>query len=194
MYTSYIAVIDSPYHSRASKYKSSSSSIPCRELYHSLQYIAIVRLGDSEARPVPVPRTIYVLLGRDTHRAQQSARAVPLLVRHCKWVGAHLSMPCIALVLGLLLAVASGSELPLHLPPPSPATPQHNFEPNFRPDANIYMESIRQHVFNRDGFSKVAPPLSNRTETGSPYTASGTDVFLQIRVRNMQHEPSSQFP
>lgn len=51
--------------------------------------------------------------------------------------------------------------------------------PDFRPDANLHRERIRQHIFNREGFSKIVPPTSHRDER---FSASGTTVRLQIRA------------
>ena len=60
---------------------------------------------------------------------------------------------------------------------------------NFKSNSNIQAELIRRAVMDREGFSKIIPPTSDRnqtlglgTELGVVPTESGTDAFLQLRV------------
>lgn len=67
----------------------------------------------------------------------------------------------------LLCAPAQGLD-PNYVPP----------APTYRKYSNLHSEAIRQHVFNREGFSRIAPPISTRAVN---YSDSGADVAVEIR-------------
>ena len=54
------------------------------------------------------------------------------------------------------------------------------FEPNYRADANLHIQRLRRDIFNGP-YDRHVAPTSNRAASGSSYSASGTDVFMQVR-------------
>ena len=66
------------------------------------------------------------------------------------------------------------------------------FAPDYRADANLHVAAIRQEVLARPTFSKIVAPTSNRSETGTSYSDSGTDVFMQIRFFKVQAVAASE--
>ena len=60
------------------------------------------------------------------------------------------------------------------------------FPPNFRADANLHSARLRADILARPSCDKQIPPTSNRSATGSDFSGSGTDVFMQVRFFKVQ--------
>ena len=51
--------------------------------------------------------------------------------------------------------------------------------PNFRAGAHVHAANVRQALLAN--YDAMVPPASNRAATGTAYSATGTDVQLQVR-------------
>jgi hypothetical protein len=60
------------------------------------------------------------------------------------------------------------------------------FHPNFRAESTLMQARIRADIFSREGFDRILPPTSNRSESGDHYSNAGTTVSIQIRFFKVQ--------